>query len=176
VGRRLAEEGCSVVTGFARGIDESATFGALEAGGRVVAVLPYLFERDGGLSLRALRLLRAAAEYGASASVVAENLVKDDSRVRIWLTMRNKIIVRLTAALVVPEARFKARWGTRRAVEHALATGRPVLVFKPSVKSSSDVAKAYDYFRWRGVVVAEDVDDVIDTVERQCRYRSVRTV
>lgn len=65
VGRALAEAGYAVVTGFARGVDEEATTGALGAGGRVVAVLPYLFEADGKLSARAAQLLRAAASRGA---------------------------------------------------------------------------------------------------------------
>jgi len=171
IGCRLAEAGYTVVAGFARGVDEEAVFGALEAGGRVVAVLPYLFERGGRLNPRVVRLLRVATLRGALASAVAENLVKDNSRVRAWLAMCNRVIVRMASALVVPEARFKpAHWGTRYAVEHALTAGRPVLVFKPLAKSG-DVIKAYVYFRQRGAIVIEDVDDVIDIVERQCRHR-----
>jgi len=166
VGRRLAECGCSVVTGFARGVDEDATFGALEAGGRVVAVLPYLLEESGWLNPRALRLLRAAAKYGASASAVAENLVKDGRRIRAWLAARNRITMRLAAALVVPEARFKTvSWGTRHAVEHALAAGRLVVVLKPRTKCG-DVVKAFEHFRRRGAVVAEDVGEALGAVER----------
>jgi DNA processing protein len=165
VGRRLAECGCSVVTGFARGIDEDATFGALEAGGRVMAVLPYLLEESGWLNPRALRLLHAAAKYGASASAVAENLVKDGRRIRAWLAVRNRITMRLAAALVVPEARFKtARWGTRHAVEHALAAGRLVVVLKPRTKCG-DAVKAFEHFRRRGAAAAEDVGEAISVVE-----------
>jgi len=171
LGRRLAEEGCAVVTGLARGIDEEAVAGALEAGGCVVGVLPYLLERDGGLNPRAVWLLRMATLHDALASVVAENPVKDDGCIRAWLAMRNRVIARMASALVVPEARFKpARWGTRYAVEHALTAGRLVLMFKPLAKSD-DMIKAYVYFRQRGAVVVADVDDVIDIVERQCRRR-----
>ena len=52
IGRRLAEAGYTVAAGFARGVDEETAFGALETGGRVVAVLPYLFERGGRLNPR----------------------------------------------------------------------------------------------------------------------------
>jgi DNA processing protein len=165
VGRMFAETGYAVVTGLARGVDWEATVGALEGGGCAVAVLPYLFEGD-GLNPRAAWLLRAAASRGALASAVAENLVKDDSRVRTWLAARNRVVVRLAAALVVPEARFRrSRWGTRHAVEHALAAGRPVVVLKPRARRD-DVVVAFEYFRRRGAVVAEDAEEALGAVER----------
>jgi hypothetical protein len=80
--RRLAEMEHSVVTGLARGTDQEATLGALDAGGRVATVLPYLLEEGGGLNPRALRLLRVVAGRGAMTSAVSENQVKDDRRVR----------------------------------------------------------------------------------------------
>jgi len=166
VGHVLAERDYTVVTGFARGVDEEATFGALEAGGRVVAVLPYLFESDGRLSPRAAQLLRVAVPR---TSVVAENLVKDDKRISAWLAARNRVIVSMAAALVVPEARFKlTHWGTRHAVECALSAGRPVIVLKPQAKNA-DVLKAFEYFMWRGAVAAEGIDEVLSMAERVCR-------
>jgi len=164
-GHRLAARNHTVVTGLAHGVDEEAALGALEAKGRTVAVLPYLLEEDGSLNSRAAWFLRAAA---SRASVVAENLVKDDGRVRAWLAMRNKVIVQLAKALVVPEARFKAHWGTRYAVEHALAAGRPVFVLEPRVKDG-DVVKAFEYFRQRGALTVEDVGEAIRIIERRCR-------
>ncbi len=166
VGRRLAEIYYTVVTGFARGVDEEAALCALEAGGRAVAVLPYLLEQDGRLNPRAAWLLRVAAKRGAPASAVAENAVKDDRYIKAWLAARNRTIVRLAAVLIVPEARFKpAHWGTRHAVEYALAAGRPVVVLKPRTEQS-DVVKAFEYFRRRGAVVAKDIDEALSVVGR----------
>jgi len=168
VGRRLAKSSHSVVTGFARGVDEEAALGALEAGGRVVAVLPHLLE-GGRLSPRAAWLLRVAARHSALASVVAENLVKDGRYVRTWLAARNRIVVNMAAALVVPEARFKlTHWGTRHAVEYALSAGRPVIVFKPQARDA-DVLKAFEYFIRRGAVAAEGIDEALGMAERACR-------
>ncbi len=150
IGRRLAEVGCAVVTGFARSVDTEATLGALERGGRTVAVLPYLFEEDGRLNPRAAWLLRVAASRGTLTSVIAENLMKDGNRIKTWLAMRNRIVVRLAAALIIPEARFRpARWGTRYAVEYALVTGRPVVVLRPKTEQR-DVVEAFEYFKRRG--------------------------
>jgi DNA processing protein len=170
LGRRLAEEGYAVVTGLAHGIDEETTVGALDVGGLAVGVLPYLLERGGRLNPRATWLLYNATKYGTSASAVAENLVEDDSQVRKWFAMRNRIIVRISAALVVPEARFKpAHWGTRYAVEHALSAGRPVVVLKPRV-ADGGLVKAFEYFRRHSALVANDVNEAVGIVERQCRY------
>jgi DNA processing protein len=161
--------GHNIITGFARGVDEEATLGALEGGGRVVAVLPYLLEKDGKLNPRAIWLLRTAASRGALASAVAENLVKDDSRVRAWLAMRNRIIVRMAVALVVPEARFKLmHWGTRHAVEYALASGRLVVVLEPRA-GDGDVVGAFEHFRRRGAAVAKNVEEALDMIRRRCR-------
>jgi predicted Rossmann fold nucleotide-binding protein DprA/Smf involved in DNA uptake len=134
-----------------------------------VAVLPYLFEADGRLSARASRLLRATASRGALASAVSENLIKDSSRIRTWLAARNRIVVRLAAALVVPEAKFKlTRWGTRYAVEYALAAKRPVVVLEPRARDGG-VAAAFEYFRRRGAVAARSVGEALNVVERRCR-------
>jgi DNA processing protein len=173
LGRILAETGYTVVTGLARGVDEEATLGALEIGGRVVAVLPYLFETDGKFNPRAAWLLRVATSRNATVSVVSENPVKDDNRVRTWFAMRNRIITRLATALVVPETKFKlARWGTRHAVEHALAMRRLVVVFEPRVRDG-DVVKAYEQFR-RIATAVRDVAEAVDTVRRQCRHGAAR--
>jgi len=174
IGHKLAEAGYTVVTGLARGVDEEAAAGALETGGCAVAVLPYLFERDGKLNPRVLRLLRVAASSGALVSAVAENLVKDDGRVRVWLAARNRIITHMAAVLVVPEAKFKlAHWGTRYAVEYALAAERFVIVLEPRAKSS-DVVKAFEYFKRRGAVAARDVDEVLNTIKRRCSAKDAQ--
>ncbi len=164
LGRMLAERGYTVVTGFARGVDEETTLGALERDGCVVAVLPYLFEKDGRLNPRATWLLRIASKRNALASAVAENLVKEDGRIKAWLVARNRIIARLAATLIVPETRFKpAHWGTRHAVECAMAAKRLVIVLKPQTKHG-DVVKAYEYFRRRGALTANSIDEIFDMI------------
>jgi predicted Rossmann fold nucleotide-binding protein DprA/Smf involved in DNA uptake len=164
LGRELAKRGCAVVTGFARGVDEEATWGALEAGGRAVAVLPYLLE-DGALSPRVKLLLSTATKYGTVASAVAENLVKDEKHVKVWLAVRNKIIIRLATALVVPEARFKtAHWGTRYAVEYAMKLKRLVVIFKPRTMDR-DVVEAFEHFMKLGAVAAQDVYETFSVVK-----------
>jgi DNA processing protein len=173
LGRRLAERGHAVVTGLAHGIDEEAALGALKAGGPVVGVVPYLFE--GGdlseLNPRAARLFRQARKLGAlrNVAVVAENLVRDEKHVRGWLAARNRIVACMAVALVIPEARFRhAHWGTRYAVEHALAAGRPVIVLEPRT-GDADIVAAFEYFMRRGAVAAGGIGEVIDCVRAACQ-------
>jgi len=171
LGRELARRGHAVVTGLARGVDEEAALGALEAGGRVVAVLPYLIERDGTPSPRAAWLLRAAARRGALASAVAENLAGDEGRVREWLAARNRIVACMAVALVVPEARFRhAHWGTRYAVEHATMARRLVVVLVPRARDSS-VVRAFEHLRGRGAAAARDIDGALSAAAFSCRKR-----
>jgi DNA processing protein len=167
LGQRLAENGYTVVTGLAHGIDEETTIGALEVGGRVVAVLPYLIER-GSLNPRATWLLHIAPSYNASVSVVAENLVKDEKRVRAWLAARNRIIVKLAKSLVVPESRYKpTHWGTRYAVEYAMKMGRPVVVLEPRTRNV-DVVKAFRHFVSQGALAARDVNETLRIIKHLC--------
>ena len=148
IGRRLAEAG--TVTGFSCGVDEEASFGALEAGGRVAAVLPC-----GRLNPRAALLLCVAAARRAPASAAAENLAKDERRVGAWPAARNRIVVNIASALVAPEAKFKpTRWGTRHAAERALKTGRLVVALKPR-PGDAGVLEAFNYFTRLGAVAAE---------------------
>ncbi len=46
VGRLVAESGCTIVSGAARGVDQAAMLGALRRGGTVVGVLPGNLERE----------------------------------------------------------------------------------------------------------------------------------
>jgi DNA processing protein len=168
VGRMLAEKGYTVVSGFARGIDEETALSALDAGGRVVAVLPYLFEAYGALNPRAAKLLRIATSFNAAVSIVSENPVKDDRRVRTWLAVRSKLVAHIAAALIVPEARYKrVGWGTRYAVEHATSMGRPVVVIEPHV-AYHDVVKAFKHFKQLGALAVKDGSEALSIVMQRC--------
>jgi DNA processing protein len=120
LGRGLAEAGVAVVSGLARGIDAAAHQGALEAGGRTVAVLG---SGHGRLYPRENRgLARAITERGGA--VVSEFPVRTEAR-KPNFPRRNRVIAGWGRAVVVVEA--GERSGALITARHAREEGREVM-------------------------------------------------
>lgn len=104
-GRELAEQaGCCIISGLARGIDTAGHLGALDAGGRTIAVL------GGGLScifppentLLVNRILNGG--HGAIVSEFPMNLRPS----RITFPQRNRIVAAWSRATLVVEAPLRS--------------------------------------------------------------------
>jgi DNA processing protein len=122
VARRLANElagaGVTVVSGLARGIDGEAHRGALEVGGRTVAVLGCGIDRDYPRSNAEL-----AARIRAQGAVVSE--YPPGVEPAPWrFPARNRIIAGLCLSTVVVEARERS--GALITADFALELGRDV--------------------------------------------------
>ncbi len=115
----LARRGVVVVSGMARGVDAAAHRGALEAGGRTVAVLACGLEQTYPPEHRALR--RQIAETGA---VLSEMPPEVPPRAP-YFPLRNRLISGIADVVVVVEARERS--GSLVTARHALAQGREVL-------------------------------------------------
>jgi DNA processing protein len=102
LGRELAAAGLVVVSGMALGIDSAAHEGALEAGGRTVAVLGNGV--DIAYPARSRRLYKAIVDRGV---VIGE--LPPGTRARRWtFPARNRIMAALGAMTVVVEARERS--------------------------------------------------------------------
>ena len=98
-GEEAAKRGILVVSGYARGVDRQAHKGALEAGGRTIAVLPEGIEH---FSVR--RELASLIEMDKN--FLAVSMFEPDAPWKAWRAMeRNKLIVGLSEGLFVVEAR-----------------------------------------------------------------------
>ncbi|MBM3285829.1 MAG: DNA-protecting protein DprA [Candidatus Eisenbacteria bacterium] len=116
--RDLAMAGMTIVSGLALGIDGAAHRGALEAGGRTIAVLAGGIDRPTPPSHA--RLGEAIALSGA---LVSEFPLGVEPR-PLHFPRRNRILAALGGMIVVVEGR--GRSGARSTVDHALAIGRDV--------------------------------------------------
>jgi len=117
--RELAEEGCTIVSGGAVGIDTAAHEGALEANGKTVAVLPWLLDDRKPVCNHAL--FEEIAEHGA---LIAERLV-EPMLPRVRPLARNRIIAALARVVIVGQAPNQS--GAMSTAAHARKLGRPLM-------------------------------------------------
>ena len=126
--RELAGAGLVVVSGMARGVDGDAHRGALDAGGRTVAVLGCGIDRD--YPAAHAELARRIAERGLIVSEYEPGVEPAPWR----FPARNRIIAGLCAGTIVVEARERS--GALITADFALEGGRDVLAVPGEITSS----------------------------------------
>jgi DNA processing protein len=152
LGRDLAQAGVVVVSGLARGVDGEAHKGALEGGGRTVAVL------GSGVDViyppEHADLARQVAAHGA----VLSELVPGTKPEGWHFPRRNRIISGLAAGVVVVEA--SAVSGSLITAGCALEQGRTVMAVPGGVLSGRNRG-AHALLR-DGARIVETVEDILD--------------
>ncbi len=126
--RELASAGLVVVSGMARGIDGEAHRGALEGGGRTVAVLGCGIDRD--YPAAHAELARRIGENGLVVSEYEPGVEPAPWR----FPARNRIIAGMCSATVVVEARERS--GALITADFALEEGRDVLAVPGEITSA----------------------------------------
>jgi len=166
----LAQYGFTVVSGLARGVDSLAHQGALQAGGRTIAVL------GSGINVvyppEHRRLYEAIRDQGA---VVSE--FPFDTKPDRWnFPRRNRIISGLTLGTLVVEASDQS--GSLHTARYALEQGREVFavpgrIDAPSSRGTNSLIK-------RGAKLVEGIDDMLEefpeAVRLAVRQRSTAPV
>jgi DNA processing protein len=165
-GRRLAgalaARGVTVVSGLARGIDTAAHQGALEMGGRTLAVL--------GCGLDVVyppenqELYQEIPEHGA---LVTEFPLKTPPEARNF-PIRNRLISGLALGVVVIEAGVKS--GTAITVRYALDQGREVLAVPGPIDSPTSVGP--HRLIQEGAKLVQDVEDIVSELPGLKQARS----
>jgi DNA processing protein len=152
--RELAGAGVVVVSGLARGVDGEAHRGALDVGGRTVAVLGCGIDRDYPRSHAEL-----ARRIVASGAVVSEYPVGVEPAP--WrFPARNRIIAGLSLATVVVEARERS--GALITADFALELGRDVFAVPGEITAALS-AGTNDLLR-QGAAPLTAVRDVLDAL------------
>jgi DNA processing protein len=160
----LARAGVTVVSGLARGIDAAAHEGALEAGGRTVAVLGSGLSRP--YPIENLDLLERIVESGGA--VISEMPLDEPPRPRNF-PRRNRIVAALSRAVVVVEA--GERSGALSTARHAADLGIDVLAVPGPIDtehSAGTLALLRD-----GAAPVGSVEDVLSAFEL-CRRAPLR--
>ncbi|HEV3439344.1 MAG TPA: DNA-processing protein DprA [Gemmata sp.] len=154
--RGLVRAGFTVVSGLARGIDASAHRGALEGGGRTIAVLA------GGLSkIYPPEHKELAEEIAANRGcLITETSMRMDPQPGMF-PARNRIISGLSRAIIVVEA--NARSGALITAQHAAEQGREVYALPGPVDSPAS-AGCLQLIR-NGARLVRSADDVIEDLQ-----------
>ena len=151
---QLAERGIMVVSGFARGIDTCVHRGALEAGGRTIAVFGC------GLSIIYPDTNRAlAAEIIESGALISEFPMTIPPRGKNF-PRRNRVISGLTLGTLVVEA--SERSGSLITARHAAEQGREVFAVPGQIFSG--VSRGTHSLINQGATLINSVDDLLDAL------------
>ena len=152
LGRELARAGLVVVSGLARGIDGEAHRGAVEAGGKTVAVLGCGIDRD--YPAAHAELARRIRERGLVVSEYEQGVEPAPWR----FPARNRIIAGLCGATLVVEARERS--GALITADFALEEGRDVLAVPGEI--TSPLSAGTNALLKLGAAPCTSADDVLE--------------
>jgi DNA processing protein len=127
LGADLAEQGVTVVSGGAFGIDVAAHRGALAAGGPTVCVLA------NGVDVAYPPAHAAIFETLAKDHLLVSELPPSANPTRVRFLARNRLIAAMSRGIVVVEAALRS--GARNTASWALGCGRPLMAVPGSVYS-----------------------------------------
>lgn len=153
ISRKLAENGYTIVSGLAIGIDTEAHKGALYAGGKTVAILAWMepiYPPDN------INLSRQITEQGV---ILSECYRKPYNNIKWRFVERNKIISGISKCVVVMETGEEG--GTIQLAKFAYSQGREVFVLEPK-KENESLEKGYKLLLRMGANPIKSDKDVLD--------------
>ncbi|NQT23051.1 MAG: DNA-protecting protein DprA [Candidatus Omnitrophica bacterium] len=155
--RELAEKSITVVSGMARGIDTYAHRGALESGGRTIAVLGC------GINIIYPPENKSLMEEISKSGAVISEFPINTPPLRRNFPMRNRIISGLSFGVVVVEAAEKS--GSLITASLALEQGREV--FSVPGRVDTRLSRGTLALIKEGAKLVENVDDILEEVKAQ---------
>lgn len=126
----LAKAGLTIVSGLALGVDSLSHRGAVEAGGRTIAVLPCSIS---SIYPRSHTSLARQIISSNSKSALISEYDGNSSPMKHHFLARNRIIAGISDALLITEA--ATRSGSLSTANHALELGIPVMAIPGPIDS-----------------------------------------
>lgn len=148
----LSRAGLTIVSGLARGVDRAAHCGALEAGGRTLAILA-----GGLLNIFPPEHQDLARRIAAQGALISENPPRFQP-LQGAFPRRNRLITGISLGLIVVEA--SRRSGALISARHAMDQGREVFAVPGRVDSRASCG-CHQLLR-DGAKLVETVDDVLE--------------
>lgn len=160
IGRRFADAGFTVYSGLAEGVDTAAHMGAIEAGGRTVAVI------GTGLRKAYPRQNAKLQSMIADRYAVVSQFWPDQPPTKRTFPQRNAVMSGLSLATLVVEASNTS--GARIQGRLSLAHGRPVIFLRRALASGW----ARECAARPGTYVVAAADEAIERVELMVRHEA----
>lgn len=148
----LARAGYTIISGLARGIDSAAHRGALDAGGRTLAILG-----SGLLNIYPPENAELAAQISRRGAVISESHPHSPPMSGAF-PQRNRIITGMSLGVIVIEA--SDRSGALISARHAMEQGREVFALPGRVDSRA--SRGCHKLIRDGAKLIENVDDVLE--------------
>ena len=152
----LAKDGFLIVSGLARGIDRSAHIGAIEAGGKTIAVVAWLPE------IYPAEHNALAEDIKKSGCIISEHFLESKKSKYLFIK-RNQIISALSDFVIVIES--GPTGGANYAVDYAHKLSKTVIAIKPDSKNTEFV-NGFKKFIENGAEVADSVSKVVKIIKK----------
>lgn len=161
--RQLARQGLTIISGMAHGIDAAAHRGALDAGGKTIAVVATGIDR-----VYPRENTELAADIAASGAIITE-MPLGSAPLGKNFPQRNRIISGLSLGVLVAEAPIKS--GALNTVSHAIDQGRDVFAVPHNIFSLP--GRGGNILIQEGAKLVASVEDMLE--ELQVSHLNVET-
>lgn len=162
IAHKLSENGICVTTGLAEGIDTAASLGALEAGGRTIAVIGTPIDEYYPKKNQVLQDFISAKHLLLSQVPFYRYSKQPFKSKKYYFPERNELMAAVSDATIIVEASDTS--GTLTQARACLHQQRPLFIMKNCL-DNPNITWPEKYIDKKGVFVLEDIKQVLDALK-----------